>query len=502
MQDRSLHGFIEKVTWTLNTHRMLEPGEGVLVAVSGGPDSVCLLHLLSALSPALSIRLAVAHVNHGLRGKESDRDERFVARMAASLGWPFHLKRVAAQGPQARRASLEETAREIRYAFFREISRAHGYEKVALGHHAGDNAELCLMRLVTWSGPAGVSGIPPVRKDANGGGKIIRPLIQCTREEIESYLIHHGVAFVRDSTNASLRFLRNRIRHGLLPKLKSDFNPKIEAALNRFCAITAAEDQWLNALTESLYRSALIAETDDVCILSRRKVAQMPVAAQRRILRKAVKRVKGDLRRITFDHVETARSFLAREIGGEKRLCLPRGMVLRFTSKALEIRLSSEPSRHRGKRREKGPHRLKRLFQHRIDGPGAYRIPEIEKVLVVSCHGANSAGDIRRTDGHTAFFDAGRLAFPMTLRNWAEGDRFSPLGISGTQKVKKYFIDHKVPARDRAACPVLVSRGRIAWVVGHRIGHWARVTASTREVLRMELLLALPENNGYGCSVK
>ncbi|PIP35927.1 MAG: tRNA lysidine(34) synthetase TilS [Desulfobacterales bacterium CG23_combo_of_CG06-09_8_20_14_all_52_9] len=495
MDRRDQKRFLEKVLQTLTDYRMIAPGERVLVGVSGGPDSVCLLHLLHTFSDALSIRLGVAHLNHALRPGQSDRDADFVARLTESLGWPFYLEKVPPGTWPADGASTEEKARRVRYEFFRAVSGVHGYPKVALGHHAGDNAELFLMRLMTWSGPAGVSGIPPVRDDAQGGGRIIRPLIRCTREEIVSYLAHQGIGFVEDGTNFSMRFFRNQVRHRLIPALKSRFNPKVEAALNRFCAITAAEDEWMATLTEPMFRSAVIRQEEGACVLSVKTMLETPVAAQRRILRMAIEKIKGNLRRITFDHVEKVRSLLLQG-KVKKELHLPEGIRIIFDKDSLGIHQDIAPCRKGPSLKNSEAEAPKTDFRYIIDGPGLYPIPEIRKTLIISRMNTNEVGDIHSVGKDAAVFDATTLTFPLILRSWVSGDRFFPLGASGSQKVKKYFIDHKISINDRMGCPVLISRGRIAWIAGHRIGHWARVTESTQKMVRAELSLDLPEKNG------
>jgi len=322
---------VEKICRTLSDFHMIQPGEKILVGVSGGPDSVCLLHVLYRLSERLRICLAVAHFNHALRAERSGRDAAFASGLAQKFGLPYYEETVSPERQRAAGASPEEAARKARYAFFGRISTAYSYEKVALGHHAGDNAELYLMRLVTWSGPAGLSGIPPVREDLQSGKTIIRPLIRISRGEIISYLKHHGIAFMEDETNASTRFLRNRIRHHLIPELKSRYNPKIESALNRLCTITAADEQWMQSLAQTLFRQALTEAAKDHCSLSVEKVLEMPVAAQRRVLRIAIATVQGDLRRIAFHHVEAARRLLTRGSGADgKRLHLPGGVRLHY----------------------------------------------------------------------------------------------------------------------------------------------------------------------------
>jgi tRNA(Ile)-lysidine synthase len=213
---------LRAVDRTLRTHCMLQNADAVLVAVSGGADSVALLHILLELAPKYSLRMAIAHLNHGLRQKESDRDEAFVASLAKQLELPFYVGREDVRGYRQRhRLSIEDAARQVRYRFYNSVAVNYGYGKIALGHHGDDNAELILMNLLRGSGPLGLSGISPVRD-----GKIVRPLINLRRSEIMDYVAAKNLDYVTDSSNWDLKFRRNKIRTRLIPQLKSGYNPK------------------------------------------------------------------------------------------------------------------------------------------------------------------------------------------------------------------------------------------------------------------------------------
>ncbi|MBW2010692.1 MAG: tRNA lysidine(34) synthetase TilS, partial [Deltaproteobacteria bacterium] len=280
---------------------MFHPEESVLVGVSGGPDSIAMLHVLLDLSPCMSLRLGVAHVNHCLRHKDSDNDAQFVESLAKELGLPFYIKKEDVLKYQKDNGlSQEEAARRVRYAFYYDIAKKNDFGKIALGHHADDNAELVLMYLFRGSGPLGLSGIPPVRDN-----KIVRPLIKSTRSQILDFLEVKGLDYVTDISNTDVKYLRNRIRHHLIPALKEDYNPAITQTLNRLSSIIRSEEEWIEEVIEPVFKKTVLAIENKKLTLCISRLKGIHVA-QRRIIRKAIKKIKGDLRRITFSHIDSA----------------------------------------------------------------------------------------------------------------------------------------------------------------------------------------------------
>ncbi|GBC63791.1 tRNA lysidine(34) synthetase TilS [Desulfonema ishimotonii] len=467
----------EAVSRTLGTYDMVRRGDAVLIGLSGGPDSVALAHILSELAPGLSLRLGVAHLHHGLRGKEADRDAEFAEALGRQLGLPVHLEKKDVRNyRQQHRLSTEEAARQVRYDFFERVCRAGGYDKVALGHHADDNAELVLMYLLRGSGPLGLSGIPPVR-----AGRFIRPLIQVTRAEILAFLAEQGLAFVTDSSNADPSYLRNRMRHHLIPLLKSAYNPNIIRTLNRSAAILRDEDAWLASVTDALWSDCVTEIAQDRIRLSRTALSRLPVAAQRRLLRKALAGVRGDTRRITFAHIGAMLGILGKS---EKSLDLPDRVRVSVSGDTLCVVREKVPLRR------PVPETGLTSFDYTLAGPGMLSLGEIGMRLVFSETDIKNRAFSRHAGQNVAFFDMEQLSFPFSVRNPRPGDRFTPLGMTGTQKLKTYFINRKVPRKDRMQCPVVLCRDKIIWVAGQRIDDAVKVTPATRRVLKGELLLA------------
>jgi len=464
--------FLSKVLQTITAHRMLTAGDSVLVAASGGPDSSALLHALFRISQKNGMPIAAAHLHHGLRPLEADRDAEAVGRQAAQLGVPFFEERIDVEGFSGRGGlSLEEAARKVRYDFLRRTADRRGFTKIAVGHHADDSVESMLMFFFRGAGPRGLSGILPVR------GRIIRPLIERRRDEIRRYLARQGLSFVVDSTNEDRRFLRNRIRHELIPLLAAEYNPKLTETLLRLSTVLRDEERWLAGLAEKALAETRIDRDDSSVTLSVPALAALPAAARRRVIRSALLGVKGDLRRIGFRHVEAV-CRLATQPRAAGELHLPRGIGVYRSYERLRFCRSRRPA----------PAASEEGYCFRIDGPDEVRIPGRGELLRLERCNRFDPGRMAQSGQRVAFFDMGKLYFPLTVRSVLPGDRFRPLGMAGSQKLSDFFVNQKVPRHLRRSCPVLVCGGKIAWVVGHRIAEDFRADAESRAVLRAELL--------------
>lgn len=457
---------------------MLCKGDRVLAGVSGGPDSIALLHILVQLASKWEITIGIAHLNHCLRGVDSERDADFVADLAARLNLPCYSKAIdVRKDPASQKRSIEAAARQIRYAFFDRICRRNGYNKIALGHHRDDNAELMLMFLFRGSGPLGFSGIPPVRE-----GRIIRPLISTEKNELVAFLNENAIIYQVDKSNRDMRFLRNRIRHETIPYIQACCNPGIIETLNRFSEIIRSEDEWVNEIIQPIYENILVSSDKHRVELAIPALTALPEAVQRRVIRTAIVRIKGDLLRISFSHIEAARKLAERQ-QYPAQLTLPDGIgILRYPR--LLTFYQMDASLHR--KRPKIGSEPKPFFYAVSDSVERIAIAETGAVLtfseipIGSCLMENLSGKI-------ALLDREMLEFPLTLRNILPGDRFNPLGVSGTQKIQKYFIDHKIDRSERRQCPVLLSGNKVAWLAGHRISDSYKITPSTRRVMKIEI---------------
>jgi tRNA(Ile)-lysidine synthase len=470
------------VDHTLHTHSMIQIGDAVLVGVSGGPDSVALVHILRALAPKYGLKLAIAHLNHGLRQNASDSDQAFVTALAEKFQMPLYAeKQDVRHYKKSRHLSVEEAARQVRYRFYHRSASEFGYDKIALGHHADDNAEQVLMAMLRGSGPLGLAGIPPVRAD-----HIIRPLINLRRSELLDYLASQNLDYVEDSSNRDLRLLRNKIRSRLIPELQAEYNPKCVDSLNRMATILLAEEKWIDDHILQIFKDAVVRDDPHRLGLRLDRLKQEPIAAQRRLIRKAFLHVKGNLRRITFTHIEAVLKLVQQGTAGNMlnlpdHICVGRDQGCLLISNA-----QHKPPRTGGR------HLPPAVPEY------SYQLPRVGEILIQEAGMQISFNEIpikhvsdwQQTKRQMAYMDRDKLSFPLVIRNFRPGDRFSPLGIRGSQKVKKYFIDHKISRTERMKCPIVLSRNKIIWVAGHRLDNAVKIDSQTRRVLKAELLLA------------
>ena len=478
---------LNTVKQTINEFNMVCPGESILIGVSGGPDSMVLLHTLNALAPEMSLKLAVAHLNHGLREEAKDEAE-FVKSICDGLGINCHLDSVDVNRYRLRhRLSVEDAGRRMRYAFFTSVMHKHSYDKIALGHHADDNAEQVLIFLLRGSGSVGFAGIPPVRS-----GKVIRPLLRLPRKEILNYLTAFNIESVSDRSNQDLRFLRNRVRHQLIPYLQRSYNPRIIQALNRLSEILRDEGHWMSEMTAVSYSEALLTSENNQCRLSIYALSKLHKAARRQVIRKAISEIKGDLQRISFTHIEAVLQLIESN-RLQSIVLLPGGWAVRRIDESLCVFPGG--SRKCAALEDQSDKRSSHQYCYHInkslllqDEPLIIHISELNwRVSFSVVENSVDQTDLYKTGQVIAFFDMNSLDFPLILRNTQPGDRFTPFGLQGSQKIKKYFIDHKVARHQRWNCPVLISGERIIWLVGHRIAEGFKVRSSTSKILRAEL---------------
>jgi len=481
---------IKSVVRTIKDYKMLYPEDSVLACVSGGSDSVALLHILSILSPRFNIKIGIAHLDHSLRGKASEQDAKFVESLASKLELPFHIKKMHLQKyAKKEKLSVEDAGRKARYDFFLNISEKMGYSRIATAHHAGDNAELILMNMLRGTGKSGLSGIPPLRR--KGGISIIRPLIHLSKNEIHAFLSENGLHYAQDSTNLDTKYLRNRIRHNLIPEMKSSYNPKIIKALNRMGTIIQDEESWIEEIVNREMNGLVFRENDSSIRCSASHFIEKPLPLRRRIVRSLIRQVKGDLKQMTYDHIDSILHLIERS-RSEGQVHLPDELLIEVSAGQVLI---SKKKRVARPPKTKSNSQPAVVFSYNVSKPGS----SSTTVLVHEIGKQIRFSDIEITDpvefnknkieSNVAWIDMDKIEFPLTIRNILPGDRFSPLGMEGTQKVKKFFINKKIRRSGRAACPILLSNDGIIWVGGFQIDNSVKVTSSTKKILKVELLM-------------
>ncbi len=442
---------LQRAIAAITRYNMFARTARVGVAVSGGADSLCLLHLLSELAPQWDLALTVLHLNHGLRGEESHGDAEFVRQQAQRLGWPaiVHEVKLPADG------NLEQAAREARLEFFHSAIESERLHCVATGHTRSDQAETVLFRFLRGSGTAGLAGIRPVTRPLSHG-QVVRPLIELSRGEIEQYLHSRNLAWREDSTNATLQFARNRIRHQLMPQLESEWNPAIRETLSQTAEWARAEEAYWEAEVDHLAAERLTTEFGFV--FSRAAaLTGLPLAAARRLVRRAIERVKGDLRGIDFNHVE---AILALAAAGEGHG--------RVQAPGLDVLRSFEWLRFGGLGRDG---KVGRADSVEASVPGIVRaeaagveisLELIELELIEKSDAFDSSHCVY--NGRVGYLDRGRLSGRMmVLRNWRPGDQYQPIGRSREEKIKTLFQEFRIPIWERRHWPVLTDGDSIVW---------------------------------------
>lgn len=336
--------FVSRVFETIARFDMVQKSDAILAAVSGGPDSVAMVRVLLFLANSRNLTIGIAHLNHDLRGEESQRDEAFVREWAQKLGVPFYCKTVDVLAlAKKEHLSIEEAGRNARYDFFVQTADTHGYTKIATGHTLDDNAEQVLMNLLRGSGPKGLCGIPPVR-----GNRFIRPLIKLSKAQILTFLKDKNQAFVTDSSNTDESYLRNKIRHNLIPRLEQQFNPEIKISLDRLSHILRQEEDFLTDQAARALNRCTARQTKTFVALSIPELVPHHPALVNRVLRLSIGLVKQDLRRITLTHIQDILTLMDRSESG-KSLDLPGQIRVYRTGETLCIQKESLPLRELGK---------------------------------------------------------------------------------------------------------------------------------------------------------
>ena len=463
---------LRKVRETVERYQMVKPGESVIVAVSGGPDSVALLTALNDLAPEMGLTLVVAHVNHALR-PEADGEADFVRHLAGTMGWPCESVRIDV-GAFSRllKTSLEDAARTARYDFFRRTAERRGATKIALGHHSGDQAETVLMNLIRGSGTDGLKGMLPVREDL-----YIRPLLFVSRGEILDDLKKRGLTFVLDQSNETDDFLRNRIRRRLLPTLREAFNPLIDDGLCRLAEIIRQDDDFMETLVDQHLATWRIRVSEETVALSVPDVASLHDALQNRIIKRILEGFCPEGKGIAFAHVTAVKNiFHSRHPACS--LNLPYGVFVRREYGRVMI------SPHGASGVTAAPD-----YAYPVSVPGEVMIPETGMRVRLSLR-SEIPGAFRDgfMDSAMAWMDYGRIQPPLTVRNFRPGDRMQGLGMAGSKKLKDIFIDDKIPREERRRVPLLVDARSILWIGGRRLSHRVRISDQTKQILTAEII--------------
>jgi tRNA(Ile)-lysidine synthase len=482
---------LSRVIGTIREHDLVPAGASVLAAVSGGSDSVALASLLRDAEQAGALRLiGLAHFDHGLRGAASDADARFCVEIAARLERPLEIGRGDVRAlARARRLSLEDAARQARYAFLEEARARVGADRIAVGHTLDDQAETFLLRILRGAGTRGLAGIRPRR------GAVIRPLLDCRREQLRQYLAERGLTYCEDCTNEDRQIPRNRLRHEVLPLLRRSFNPALDATLAREASIAREDAGLLDQLADEAY-ARVVQERPGETHVELTALGREPRPLGRRVVHRALGALAGG-RFIGYDHVDAV--WRVCQEGG--RVDAPGQYAERIGH---EVVLKERPPRARERSGASDRARAslddgsghpehRSSFAYRLTVPGAVEVPESAcRISATPARPTEISGVDRSAlagGGPTALVAAEALLTDgLVVRSREAGDRFRPAGLTGHQKLQDFLVNRKVPRRNRDRVPLVVdAENRIVWVAGHRLAEEFRVTDQTAGMVILKL---------------
>jgi len=464
---------LEKVRKTIDNNGLIDHGQAVLVGLSGGPDSVALLHILSRLAKRRRWRLAAVYINHGLRPQAARREEEFCQRFTDSLGLPFHIVREnIAELAQDTGRGVEETGRTFRYGVFEALADAEECDRIALGHQADDRVETILFHILRGTGRRGLIGMP-VRR-----GRIVRPLFDCTKDEVLKYLRVHRLKYCSDNSNLDPKFTRNFLRNQLLPQIRTRINPQVNRSVLEMAETLATEESHLGRLVSRAIGKAVRTSPGGKIELDSRLLKGYDEWLRWRLLRHCVAKSSGS--HSGPDRATTMR--LDEWANGDKAsISVPPKIQVIRTARSLVF--------HR---------RLAIAFCEELPvGKSCYLAPV---AMTLRCRVTpGSLIDVRRQRrGRCVTLDWSRVLLPLQVRNIHLGDRFQPLGLDGSKKVADYLVDRKVDRVFRDEIPVVCDRNGIIWLVGYEIADHVKVDASTKEVLTVEFTQHRKRRNAAG----
>jgi tRNA(Ile)-lysidine synthase len=463
---------VTRVEQMIKSEKLLREGECIVVAVSGGPDSVALLHLLFALAERWQWRLVVAHLNHGFRGGESEEEALFVSEIASRLGLAFEVAHLDVPAHiQATGMNPQVAARELRYRFLYAAAHKHGAATVVLAHHADDQAETLLMRILRGTGPAGLTGIPVRRFEKDV--ELVRPLLRIYKSELLEYCDTQQLAFRVDSSNLDTKYFRNEVRLDLLPLLRQ-YNDQFPQSLNRLSVMMAAEQDFMDMQTKAVFKEG-VNQGSDSCEWSRIWFCGLHVALQRRLIKLILNCLDCEADSIDFTKLEQMREAILGDASSNLSLHIGGSLVLTREYDRVYLHNDVVPPQPFAYILERNMGFLTiKETGITIESIWLERVQQHEQ-WAPPVHGRNAA-----------WFDAEQLLFPLKVRSRQEGDRMSLLGMAGSKKVKDIFIDSKTPPSIRLKIPIVLdSQEQVLWLPGVRRSSRALVTVHTRTILCM-----------------
>jgi len=451
--------------------RLLQERDKVIAAVSGGADSIVMLDLLAKEQEALGLTIVVAHFNYQLRDAESDEDEAFVAQRARHYGFESYIERTkTAEYARHHKMGIQEAARILRYEFFDKLLLSSGFDKIATGHNADDNAETILLNLFRGAGVQGLSGIPVYREDK----KIIRPLLFASRCEIEQYATNEQLAFRTDSSNQKDVYTRNFIRHQIVPLVKDKINPNIVPTLHRSAELFRELEAFLSYTARQSFELTVVSRSEEELQLSIPRLRSNPTLLQQYIVMLAAETFAR--RQLEYEQVnailELTEGLTGSWVPMSKEYVVFRDrehLVMRKSEPTPDFRITIQLN-------QKYEFEMFRFASELVDDRTVNGVP----------------------DGESEYVDADRLGDgELILRTWDEGDSFIPLGMKAKKKISDFFVDAKIPIYEKRLVPILETRdGEVVWVCGHRLDDRFKITSDTKRIMRLEFSRTRVKDHG------
>lgn len=451
-----------KILETIRKYHLISPGDILVAAVSGGPDSMAMLHVIGQLTRDWGVKIHVAHFNHMFRGKEAEEEAHFVSLSAREMGLDCTVETVDVPAYlEKNNLSPEEGARNLRYDFLRRVAFTQKADFIMTAHHANDQAETVLLHLLRGAGPEGLAAISPRE------GNLIRPMLAVTKEEIINYCRENNLAYRLDPTNNQDIYTRNQIRLNLIPALRQ-FNPRIVSALAKTADICREDHDLLKEITQEALKKINVSFQDQKVMLDKQEFASFHPALKRRVIRQIIDDFTGFQGYLSFAHTD---EILALKPG--KELCLP-GPIYAKNAQGQLIFSKVKESRER----------IKNVAPLRLNVPGNTYVPELNiKVDIEIVDSADLAAAPLSKGKYVQYFNQKILGGELWVRNRLPGDRFRPKGMRGTKKLKDFMIDEKIPLRERREIPLILAGNEIIWLVGYRTGEAAKISVQDEKIV-------------------
>jgi tRNA(Ile)-lysidine synthase len=463
---------LEKLKNAIKSHSMIKKGDKVLLCVSGGPDSVAMLYVFLFLAKEMQLRLFIAHLNHSLRGVESDKDQRYVEKIAGFLNIPVICeKKDTFKLSRDEKISLEAAARKLRYDFFMNTADKLGIKIIATAHTKDDQAETVLMRLIRGTGPRGLCGIPIISYIR--GVKIIRPLIDVSRQEVLKYLAYKKLRPRADKSNADIRFFRNRVRLKFIPFIEKEYNPDIKKTFSNLAELMQGDYEYLEYHHNKAFKKLAGIRRNNTVIFKLSDIRKEHLSVRRGLIRKAIEFLCDSLDNIEYRHWKEIESLIYKRPANTK-VNLPNQVVIEKGERSIRFSIYKTSIPEKACR----PVRIFKIPSSMYFGKYRFSIKM-----------AKAIHDFSKKPKHTEYIDIKESDFPLVLRTFKKGDRIKPLGMSGCKKVSDIFIDDKIPLRRRKCIPILVSsQGEVLCIFGVRVSETCKIQKGSKKSVKLELL--------------